>query len=61
MSNIIKENFKLVIYLILWYIFSGYYNILNKNALNILKLPWFVATSITIKQIYFLTFDLMIY
>ena len=48
MSNIVKENFKLIIYLILWYFFSGYYNILNKNALNILKLPWFVATSITI-------------
>ena len=25
--------------------FSGWYNIYNKQALNILKLPWFVATA----------------
>ena len=40
-----KKSLEVGIYLTLWYFFSGWYNIYNKKALNILKMPWFVATS----------------
>ena len=40
----IKKSVEVLTYLGLWYFFSGWYNIYNKKALNILKLPWFVAT-----------------
>ena len=40
-----KKAIEISIYLGLWYFFSGWYNIYNKQALNILKLPWFVATA----------------
>ena len=40
-----KKSLEVGIYLALWYFFSGWYNIYNKKALNILKMPWFVATS----------------
>ena len=35
-----KQSLEVATYLGLWYLFSGYYNIYNKKALNILKLPW---------------------
>ena len=35
-----KKSLEVFTYLGLWYIFSGYYNIYNKRALTMLKLPW---------------------
>ena len=35
-----KKSLEVSTYLGLWYLFSGYYNIYNKRALTILKLPW---------------------
>ena len=35
-----KKSLEVSAYLGLWYLFSGYYNIYNKRALTILKLPW---------------------
>jgi hypothetical protein len=40
----LKKAVEIMIYLGLWYYISGWYNIYNKQALNTLKLPWFVAT-----------------
>ena len=40
----VKKSIEVLTYLGLWYLFSGYYNIYNKQSLNILKMPWFVAT-----------------
>jgi len=40
----IRKNIEIAVYLGLWYLISGYYNVYNKQALNLLKLPWFVAT-----------------
>ena len=46
-SVIMKSSkaFKVFIYISLWYLISIFYNIYNKKALNLLKLPWFVATT----------------
>ena len=35
-----RKSLEVTTYLGLWYLFSGYYNIYNKKALNMLKLPW---------------------
>jgi solute carrier family 35 protein E1 len=39
-----KQRFELIVNLSLWYLISAFYNIYNKKALNILKLPYFIAT-----------------
>lgn len=40
----IFKQLELFSYLSIWYALSAVYNIYNKKALNILNLPWFVAT-----------------
>jgi solute carrier family 35 protein E1 len=39
-----KQRLELIGNLSLWYLISAFYNIYNKKALNILKLPYFIAT-----------------
>ena len=44
-SNLLsKRRLELIGNLCLWYMISAFYNIYNKKALNILKLPYFIAT-----------------
>eukprot|EP01041_Mallomonas_annulata_P007800 gene7800-15959_t len=40
-----SKRLKVFIYFALWYFLSIFYNIHNKRALNLLKLPWLVATA----------------
>ncbi|KAG2451660.1 hypothetical protein HYH02_003440 [Chlamydomonas schloesseri] len=39
-----KSNWKLPVYIVLWYAFNIIFNIINKSTLNTFPCPWFIGT-----------------